>query len=52
MSTPYEIRLAIEWLLNVVVRMDPRREEAENVVRWLSENTDQESPTNPAGGAR
>ena len=42
MSTPYEIRLAIEWLLNVVVRMDPRREEAENVVRWLSENTDQE----------
>lgn len=42
MSTPYEVRLAIEWLLNVAARTNRRREEAENLVQWLSENTDQE----------
>lgn len=43
MSTPYEIRLAIQWLSNVVSRMDPRREEAAKLVRWLSENADREA---------
>ena len=42
MSTPYEIHLAVRWLSNVVARMHPRREEAASVVRWLSENADQE----------
>ncbi len=42
MSSPYEVRLAIEWLLNVAARTNRRREEAENLVQWLSENTDQE----------
>ena len=42
MSTPYEIRLAVQWLSNVVARRDPRREEAAKLVRWLSENADRE----------
>ena len=42
MSTPYEIHLAVRWLSNVVARVDPRREEAGKLVRWLSENADQE----------
>ena len=42
MSTPYEIRLAIQWLSNVVARTDPRREEAAKLVQWLSENADRE----------
>ena len=42
MSTPYEIRLAVRWLSNVVTRIAPRSEEASQLAGWLSENADRE----------
>ena len=41
MATPYEIHLAIGWLSNVATNLGPRREEAANLVRWLSEHAGQ-----------
>lgn len=42
MSTPYEIRLAIRWLSNLVTRIAPRSEEASQLAGWLAENADRE----------
>lgn len=42
MSTPYEIRLAIRWLSNVVARTTPRSEEASQLAGWLAENAHRE----------
>ena len=40
MSAPYETRIAIHWLTNLITRMDPRSEEAGRLARWLFENAD------------
>lgn len=40
MSAPYETRIAIRWLANLITRMDPRSEEAGRLARWLFENAD------------
>ncbi len=40
MSAPYEIRLAVHWLTNLITRMDPRSEEARRLAGWLLENAD------------
>lgn len=38
MAAPYETRIAIHWLANLITRMDPRSEEAGRLAGWLFEN--------------
>lgn len=42
MTPPYEIRIAVHWLTNLIARIDPRSEEAGRLARWLFENADRE----------